>query len=140
MYVADLVASLQAQNRDRFAPGPFSPANLDWKALLICAVVEAAIVAGVRFESPPSDPILTASVFAYSFLFGMALMLFTRVKGVWQRLLLMAPAVLVMLFSEVTLGVGTGTYFFGWIFGLVLMGAGLAGEGARAIRRRLTQA
>jgi hypothetical protein len=45
-----------------------------------------------------------------------------------------------MLFSEVTLSVGTGTYFFGWIFGLVLMGAGLAGEFARAIRRRLTQA
>jgi hypothetical protein len=81
MYVADLAASLQAQNPDRFAPGPFSPANLDWKALLICAVVEAAIVAGVWFESPPSDTVLTASVFAYSFLFGMALMLLHAREG-----------------------------------------------------------
>ena len=143
VYVLRLWEWLLAQNPGKFVPPPLSLANLSWKALLQCALIEALIVGVVWFVEPPSYPTAVVALFTYSMLFGMAQAAFARVKGWWKRLLLLVPALLVMVVSEIMLRSTEGSwrtvgpYFFGWTCGLVLMASGLAGEVGRGLRKKL---
>ena len=73
-YVVRLMESLRAQHPDKFGPPPLSLATLNWKAMGICALIEAVILGVLWYAMPPTNPASTVSQFACSFLFGMGLM------------------------------------------------------------------
>jgi uncharacterized membrane protein len=136
-------------------------ANLNWIGLLICALVEAAFLGGIVWskwrvyqagafllaEGLPdflADLAMTSSHFACSFLFGMAVAAFWRVKAFWQRLLLLVPGLLVMVVSEAILFFSSEAwsrsiwlYVLGLVYGIALMYFGLVGEEDRGIRKKL---
>jgi tRNA A-37 threonylcarbamoyl transferase component Bud32 len=109
-YVLRLYLSLPAKYPEMFLQ-PRSLATLNWIAVLKCALSEMVILVVVwsateifsllPFGLPPSHPLSAVSKFAYSFLFGMALCACPRVNGLWKRLLLVAPALAVMILSEI---------------------------------------
>ena len=129
-YVACLRESLRTQYPDKFAQPPLSLAALNWKSMGSVALTFAAFLGVLWFLEPPSYPAAAVSLFAYSFLFGMAAKAVTRVKGLWQRLLVWVPALLVMVSSEAMLRSTEGSwrtmgpYLFGFVFGVYLMVCG----------------
>ena len=134
---------LQAEEPDRFAYPPLSPANLAWKGMSICLLIEAIVLAVVWHVNPPSYPIAAVLLFIYSYLIGVGCMAFLRVKGFGKRVLLLAPGLLIMLVSEMALHSLAGPwrtflpYVLGYFSGIALMGCGLAGEAGRAMRKKL---
>jgi hypothetical protein len=96
-----------------FASAPLSLATLNWIAVLKCALSETVILGALWYGTailnslpvaiPSSHPLSAVSKFAYSFLFGMAVCAYPRVKGLWKRLLLLAPALAAMILSEIIL-------------------------------------
>ena len=143
--VIGLFHSLRAQDPDKFVPPPLSLATLNWKTLGIRALTATVILGVLWYLTPPSSPVSAVSQFAYSFLFGMGWMAFTSVKGFWKRMLLLAPALLVMILSEAIVprlaessSHSPGPYLFGFFFGSALMASGfnpLVLEEARSRRR-----
>jgi hypothetical protein len=108
-YVLRLYLSLPAKYPEMFDK-PRSLATLNWIAVLKCALFETVMLGVWWFEAdifswlpwmPPSHPLSAVSKFAYSFLFGMAVCAIPRVNGLWKRLLLVAPAFVVMILSEI---------------------------------------
>jgi hypothetical protein len=108
-YVLRLYLSLPAKYPEMFDK-PRSLATLNWRAVLLLALFETVFLGVCWFVveifswlpwMPPSHPLSAVSRFAYSFLFGMAVCAFPRVKGLWKRLLLVAPALVAMYLSEI---------------------------------------
>jgi hypothetical protein len=126
-YVTRLFHALRAQHPDQFGPPPLSLATLNWKAFLICSLIEAVVVAVLWFAMPPSYPASAVSQFAYSLLLGMGVIAGLRVKG-YRKLLLLAPSLALMILSETMVprlaGASShsmGPYLFGFFFGVFLM-------------------
>jgi hypothetical protein len=126
-YVVRLFFTLRAQYPDKFATPPLSLASLNWNAILICAAIEAVFLGVLWFAMPPSHPASAISQFVYSLLFGIGVIAGMRVKGLW-KLLLLAPAVAVMILSEVIVprlaeasSHSIGPYLLGFLFGPLLM-------------------
>jgi hypothetical protein len=143
LIVMNLGKKLQAEQPDKFALPPLSPANLSRNGMLICILIEAGVIAVLWHFNRPSYPFAAVLVFAYSFLFGTACMAFTRVKGIGKRFLLIVPGLLVMLVSEIALHPIAeqwrtfSPYMLGFFSGIMLMACGLAGEVGRAMRKKL---
>jgi hypothetical protein len=130
-FVIALWLGFRAQHPDKFGPPPLSVATLNWKAMLICALTVAMILGVMWYAMPPRSAAMTVSQFTYSFLFGIGLIAGLRVKGLWKRMLLLAPAVAAMILSEgiVPLLVETsshsiGSYLCGFLCGVFLMLSG----------------
>src|SRR5947209_8272052 len=96
-YVIGLAESLRAQHPGKYVPTPLSLATLNWNALLICALIEAAILGVLWAMMPCPDPMSFLAQLAAAMLFGMGILAGTRVRGFWKRLLLLLPAMVVML-------------------------------------------
>jgi len=131
-YLTDLGKSLQAQHPGKFVPPSLSLATVNWKAMGIGVLIEAVILGVVWFAEPPAHPVSAVSQFACTFLIGMASMAFMRVQGFWKRILLFAPALVVLILGEalVPLLVEESShsfwpYFFGFMCGRHLMDSGL---------------
>jgi serine/threonine protein kinase len=127
-HVLALWMAFRAQQPDMFAPPPLSLAALNPNTMLICALIESIILGVLWFVMPPSYPASAVSQFAYSFLFGIGLIAGLRVKGLWRRLLLLAPSLVVMILSETIVPRLTeasshsmGPYLCGVFFGILLM-------------------
>jgi tRNA A-37 threonylcarbamoyl transferase component Bud32 len=110
------------------ASNPLSLATLNSKAMLICALIESIILGVLWYAMRPSYPASAGSQFAYSLLFGMGVIAGLRVKGLWKRLLLLAPSLVVMILSETIVPRLTeasshsmGPYLCGVFFGILLM-------------------
>jgi hypothetical protein len=73
--------------------------TLNWKVIRILAWIEAVILAVLWYAMPPTNPALTISAFASSFLLGMGLALALRVKGLRKQVLLLAPFLAVTMLS-----------------------------------------
>ena len=91
-YVLHLFHSLRLQEPDKYGPPPLSLATLNWKAMLICALIEAIALGVMWCAMPPRSAAMSISQFASSFLLGVGLMAGVRVKGLRKRLLLLIPA------------------------------------------------
>jgi tRNA A-37 threonylcarbamoyl transferase component Bud32 len=143
--VMNLAKTLRAEQPEKFSYPSLSLSSISWRGMLICALIEAFVLAVVCTRYPPSYPIAAVLLFAYSFLFGVGIMAFTRVKGIAKRIMLLAPGFLVMLVSEIVLRSLPGQwrtlepYVIGGFFGTALMAVGLAGEAGRALRKKLSQ-
>jgi hypothetical protein len=127
-FVLALWIAFRDQQPGKFAPPPLSQATLNPKAMLICALSESIILGVLWYTMRPSYPASAVSQFAYSFLFGLGLIAGLRVKGLWKRLLLSAPALVVMILSETIVpslveesSHSTGPYLCGVFFGILLM-------------------
>jgi tRNA A-37 threonylcarbamoyl transferase component Bud32 len=92
--------SVKAIDPEKFAPPPLSLATLNWKFMGMGAVTEAGILGMFWYAMPPSDPTWAVWQFAYCFLFGVGLIAGYRVKGFWNRMLLLAPAAVAMILSH----------------------------------------
>jgi len=130
-FVFALRRGFRAQHPDKFLPPPLSLATLNRKVMGICALIETVLLGVLWLAMPQSDPASAVSQFTYSLLFGMGLMAFTRVKGFWKRMLLLAPAVTVMILSEAIVSRLTeasshslGPYLCGFVCGVFLMVSG----------------
>jgi hypothetical protein len=126
-YVVRLFLEMRRQHPEKFPLPPLSLATLNWKGFLICALIEAAVLGVLWFVMPPSHPASAVSQFAYSLLFGMGLMAGTRVKG-YRKLLLLAPSLVVMVYSETIVpqlaeatSHGVAPYLCGFFFGIFLV-------------------
>jgi predicted Ser/Thr protein kinase len=131
-YLTDLGKSLQAQHPGKFVPPSLSLATVNWKAMGIGVLIEAVILGVVWFAEPPAHPVSAVSQFACTFLFGMASMAFMRVQGFWKRILLFAPALVVLILGEALVPLlveesshSFWSYFFGFMCGRFLMDSGL---------------
>jgi tRNA A-37 threonylcarbamoyl transferase component Bud32 len=134
-YVLRLAGSLRAQHPGKFVPPPLSLATLNWSAMLLCAVIAAVILGVLWAVMRPPHPAWRAAQIACGFLFGLGLMAGVRVKGLWQRLLLLVPAVAATALVEAIMSCPAGFFFaptrsvaaytFGFFFGVFLMGPGL---------------
>jgi hypothetical protein len=125
-YVIRLFGTLRAEEPEKFAPPPLSLATLNGNAVLICAAIEAAVLAVLWLTMPPARPASAVSQFAYSLLFGMGLMAVGRVKGS-RKVLLLAPSLVVMILSEMIVPRLAGSsshsiavYVCGFFFGIFL--------------------
>jgi len=122
-YVVRLMESLRAQHPDKFGPPPLSLSTLNWKVIRIYAWIEAVILAVLWYAMPPTNPALTISAFASSFLLGMGLALALRVKGLRKQVLLLAPFLAVTMLSALIVPHFAenlrGSY--GFVFGFCLM-------------------
>jgi len=133
-YVLRLADSLRAQHPGKFVPPPLSLATLNWNAMLLCVVIAAVILGVFWIIMPPSYPAWSAAQIACGFLFGLGLMAGVRVKGFWQRMLLLGPAIAATVLVEAIMSYSAGFFFaptrsvaaytFGFFFGLFLMGSG----------------
>jgi tRNA A-37 threonylcarbamoyl transferase component Bud32 len=128
-YLTDLRESLRAQDPDKFAPPPLTLATLNWKAMGINVLIEVVILGVVWFAAPPAHPVSAVSQFACTFLFGMASMAFMRVQGFWKRILLFAPALVVLILGEALVPLlveesshSFWSYFCGFMCGRYLIG------------------
>jgi tRNA A-37 threonylcarbamoyl transferase component Bud32 len=127
-YVRRLAESLREQHPGKFVAPTLSLATLNWKAIGVCAVIEAAVLGLVWLLWPPSYPASAISQFAYSFLFGLGFVGALRVEALWKRMLLLAPApaVFILIAMLVTRLAGASShsiwsYLLGFFFGIVLM-------------------
>ena len=127
-FVLALWMVLRAEQPGKFAPPPLSLATLNSKAMLICALIESIILGVLWYGMRPAYPASAGSQFAYSLLFGMGVIASLRVKGLWKRLLLLAPSLVVMILSETIVPRLTeasshsmGQYVCGVFFGILLM-------------------
>jgi hypothetical protein len=109
----------------------------------ICALIEAVILGVVWFVEPPSYPASAVSQFTCTFLFGMGVVACTGVKGFWKRLLLLAPAhVLVTATEGIRSWLGDPSsrsvwvYLFGSVYGGVQMAFGFKPKPKRIKRKR----
>jgi tRNA A-37 threonylcarbamoyl transferase component Bud32 len=90
--VLNLGKKLRTEQPDKFAYPPLSIADMSWKGILICALIEVAVLGGMWWHTRPlTVPIATTLLFACGFLFGMGIMAFSRVKDLWKRTLLLTP-------------------------------------------------
>jgi hypothetical protein len=128
IYVNRLFETLQAREPDRYARSPLLLTALNWKAALVCALIEAVILAAIWFAVPPTDMASAVAKFAYTFLFGVGVMAGVRVKGFWKRVLFLSPAIVVGILAECLVSsAGEATprsvapYVFGYICGVLLM-------------------
>jgi hypothetical protein len=189
LFVNNLREALRAEQPEKFAYPALSLANISWRGMVKCALIEAAVHGATRwYNQPVSEPSSTALLFAYSFLFGVATRLCGRVGNVWVRVMLLAPAVLTVAVSQsmlqlpgwqwrITAGIlwafvvilvstsakggclkafllvltllvlllggvelvgrTSDLCFYGFVFGIVLISAGLSGEGDRALQKKL---
>jgi tRNA A-37 threonylcarbamoyl transferase component Bud32 len=107
---------------------PLSLTTLNWKALLECALFQTVFL-GLWWTVTPQSPSFSNSVrFACSFLFGMSVLACLSVKGPWKRLLLLAPAIALLILSEIAVprlaqasSRSVLPYFCGVFFGFWLM-------------------
>jgi hypothetical protein len=127
-YVIRLFQTLQAQEPDKYGPPPMSLATLNWKALLIWALILAVMFGAWWFSGLPPYPASALSQFVYSSLFGMGLIASLRVQGFWTRLLVLTPALAVMIFSETVVPLLTDAFshfvelhVWGFFYGILLM-------------------
>jgi tRNA A-37 threonylcarbamoyl transferase component Bud32 len=100
-YVVRLAESQRALHPGKFVPPPPSLSRLNWRALLICAVLEAVAIAVWWVISTPAHPGWVAAELTCAFLFGAGLLACGRVKGFWKRFLLVAPAIVGMILCVV---------------------------------------
>jgi tRNA A-37 threonylcarbamoyl transferase component Bud32 len=100
-YVCGLWLSMVAENPDKFGPPPLSLATLNWKAMAICAAVEAPILALLWYLMAPANLGWSALQLGAGFLFGAGLMAGARVKTFWMRCVLMFPGAIVMVLALV---------------------------------------
>ena len=132
MYVVRLAESLRAQHPGKFLPPPpMSLARLNWKAMLICAVIEAVILGLLWAVMLPPHPAWFAAEIACGFLSALGLTAGLRVKGFWKLMLLMVPTTVVMVsgMAIVTYSAAVSTEsaaacVFVFFFGLFLMVSG----------------
>ena len=105
---------------------------------------QAVVLGVVWFITPPNYPDAAVAIFAYSFLFGAALQPLSRMSGMWKRLLLAVPLLLLVVGSEAILRSTAEDswrtvwpYVLGFFAGAVATFSGLAGEADRAMRKKL---
>jgi Protein kinase domain len=129
-YVNRLFDTLHAREPNRYIRAPLPLTALNWKAALICALLEAVVLTVIWFAAPPAHPVSTVASFAYTFLFGVGVMAGARVKGFWKRVLLLTPALAVGILAEILVSsAGESTprtvapYVFGYVCGVLLMAA-----------------
>ena len=104
LLVMNLQKVLRAEDPEKYAWPPLSPANLSWRGMFVCALIEAAVLGGLWwYNRPVSEPGSSALVFSYGLLFGLATVAFTRVKGLRQRALLLVPFLLAVVVGQVLL-------------------------------------
>jgi tRNA A-37 threonylcarbamoyl transferase component Bud32 len=138
-YVSRLNVMLRAKHPEKFAPPPFSLTTLNWKVMGYCAFAVSVVLGVWWLVKPPVQPASFFPRFAYSLLFGMGLMAFVRVKGLWKRILLLVPGLVALLVSETLVsnlaGVSSWSivpYLSGLFFGALLMASGF---NPRVVRR-----
>jgi len=125
-YVTRLAESLRAQHPGKFVPPPLSLATLNWKAVLICAAIEAVVLGVLWIAMPPAYPAAAVVQFTLSLLFGMGLIAFGRVKGKRRRLFVAVVAIMsvggpFMLSLLEAASYPSWLYFWGFFFGIFLM-------------------
>ncbi len=137
-YVVRLMESLRAQHPDKFGPPPLSLSTLNWKVIRIYAWIEAVILAVLWYAMPPTNPAVTISAFASSFLLGMGLMTARRVKGLRKQVLLLAPGLAVTMLSALIVPHfaynARGPTVWGLAFGF---GVGLMASGFDPLTKRV---
>jgi tRNA A-37 threonylcarbamoyl transferase component Bud32 len=146
VYLFALVGSLRAENPGKYAWPPLALANLHWRGMLICAVVEVVILGAAWILWPPVHPVAALLQIASSFLLGVAIAAVGRVQGRWKKLLWLVPGVLAITGSEAVVRTiadsssARGPYIIGIFCGAMLMGCGLSGEAGRALQKKLRAA
>lgn len=77
-FVEHLTLQVKAEEPERYAANQPNPWRMNWRAVVICLVVEAVVLLLVRFLSGPLHPGSTASGFLGGCLLGGVLMLFAK--------------------------------------------------------------
>jgi hypothetical protein len=104
LMVMNLRNTLRAEQPEKFAYPPLTLANISWRSMFVCALIQAAVLGEVWWYNRPfSDPASTALLFTFGFLFGLATVAFTRVPGLWQRTLLLMPFLLDVVVGQALL-------------------------------------
>ncbi len=102
LLVVNLGKMLRTEQPEKYAYPPLSPANLSWRGMFICALIEVAALGLLWWHNRPVSEIGSiVLLFNYGFFFGLATVAFTRVNDIWQRTLLLAPFLLVVVVGQV---------------------------------------
>jgi len=123
-YVTHLADSLKAQHPGKFVPAPLSLAKLNWQLVGITALIEAVAVCVLWLVVPTLHSASAVTLFACSFLAGMAFMTGLRVRDTWKRVLLLVPFFAGMCVAPILAAawsVSSGPWWCGVVFGMFLM-------------------
>ena len=143
LYIYGIANALRAEQPDKFACPPLALENISWQSMMICAMFEAVVAGVVWAIFPPAYPLAASLFFAGNFLLGMWLCALPRVKGLWKRLILLAPGLLLLIVTQVVLQPAgsswgsIGPLILAFFLGVLLVFCGLAGEAGRALRKKL---
>ena len=76
----------RAEDPEKYAWPPLSPANISWRSMFVCALIEAAVLGELWwYNRPCPSPARPRLVFSYGLLFGLATVAFKlRLKGLRQ--------------------------------------------------------
>jgi tRNA A-37 threonylcarbamoyl transferase component Bud32 len=103
-FVVKLQTELRAEEPEKYAYPPLSLENISWRGIVICALIETAVLGYVLwYNHPLSNPGSTVLFFTYGFLFGVATLIVTRVKSLLATALLLAPPVFTVIVSQAVL-------------------------------------
>jgi hypothetical protein len=129
-YVLRLAESQRALHPGKFVPPALAPTRLNWRAMLICAVIAAGILGVWWITSRPARPGWVAAELGCAFLFGVGLLAGGRVKGIWKKMLLLLPAIVATIVCEVLRSCmsdasgSSAAYLVGFFAGFFLMVSG----------------
>jgi tRNA A-37 threonylcarbamoyl transferase component Bud32 len=126
-YVRRLAERLRPEHPGKFVPPVLTLATLNFREMLICLLLEAAVVIVSCFFV--SWSFSDAASFFAGFLFTTGLLAGARVQRMWQRLLLLTPGIGALCASAaVTLHWGEAipgrAYFYGIVAGIILLSCG----------------
>jgi predicted Ser/Thr protein kinase len=127
-YVIRMYDRLKAQNPAKFVPPPLSLANLNWRAIGVCAAIQAIVLVVALVAVWPMLSYWDAAQFAYMLLLGIGCMAMLRLPGTWRKLLALVPGLLLGIVTELVFPqwIGSPTrsvwpYFVGFFCGQFLM-------------------
>lgn len=98
---------------------PLSLNTLNWRAVILCAVIGGTLVGAACFSFPPAAPATVLGHFATGLLFGMGYFASLRVEGYWKQLLPLIPALAMMVWNQAFFLCSLAT---GSLFGMGLAG------------------
>jgi tRNA A-37 threonylcarbamoyl transferase component Bud32 len=124
-YVLRMAARLQAEDPDKLKPPVLSLATLNWRAIAICATLEAVLTGAIVALGASPEWQATAYYAAGGFVWGIGMMASMRLAGFWRRFLAQAPGLAMLALGlNLKLGFMIGPLILGMIAGACIMISG----------------
>jgi tRNA A-37 threonylcarbamoyl transferase component Bud32 len=125
-YVLSIAAKLHTESPNKMKPPALSLANLNWRAIAICAAIEISLAGAIIVIGGfPQQWQATAYYAATGFLWGLGVLASARLAGFWRRFVAQCPGLaLLVVGPAIKLEFMLAPLFIGMIAGACIMISG----------------